>query len=375
LIVFSLLNGNMASSMQTSRRDFLRGKGVQQAAGNLVELPNGEPHRCTHADSLITVSRRAMACQFQIAIPATRRTAIAAASAAMDTIEQLEAQMTVYDESSEVSGINRYAAAAPVPVESRLFDLFETALGVTDETEGAFDIAAGALVKAWGFFRGPKRVPDPAELASVMERVGSRHITLDRTARTIRLGEHGVELNLGAIGKGYALDRAAEVLIRDWQVTSALLHGGQSSVLAVGSFADRDAQENGWLVTIGDPHRPGQPVASLRLKDCALGTSGASIQFIAVAGRRYGHVLDPRTGWATERQACVSVIAPTAALADALSTAFFILGPEKAAEYCQRHADVGVVVVSNDKQATRADRVTLVGCAGGIVELNPEAGV
>jgi thiamine biosynthesis lipoprotein len=314
--------------------------------------------------------RRAMACQFQIAIPATCRTAIAAASAALDTIDQLEAQMTVYDDSSEVSGINRYAFAAPVPVESKLFDLLETAVRMADETEGAFDIAAGALVKAWGFFRGPKRVPDPAELSAVMEQVGRRHVTLDRTARTISFAQPGVELNLGAIGKGYALDRAAELLQRDWNVSSVLLHGGQSSVLAIGSFGEQDFEDDGWLVTIGDPHCPGEPIASLRLKDCALGTSGATIQFFEVAGRRFGHVLDPRTGWPTEGQASVSVIAPTAAVADALSTAFFILGPQKASEYCRRHPEVGVIVVSNEGHLVGTDRVTLLGSAETMVELD-----
>src|SRR5207247_2713068 len=107
----------------------------------------------------------------------------------------------------------------------------------------------------------------------------------------------------------YALDRAAELLTRDRSVPSALLHGGQSSVLAIGSFDDWDAESKGWLVAIGHPHTPGKPIATVRLRDCALGTSGATIQFFEASGRRFGHILDPRTGWPAASQTCVSVIA------------------------------------------------------------------
>jgi thiamine biosynthesis lipoprotein len=315
-----------------------------------------------------------MACRFQILLPATQPAAIQAASAALDLIDDLEDQMTVYGDSSEVSRINLLGAVTAVPVERRLFDLFQIALDVTTETGGAFDMAAGALVKAWGFFRGPKRIPETAQLACVMERVGSRHVKLDPLARTIAFGRVGVELNLGAIGKGYALDRAAELLKCERGVPSALLHAGQSSLLAMGSFDDRDSDAKGWLVAIGHPYRPGEPIATVRLRDCALGTSGATVQYFEAAGRRFGHILDPRTGWPCAKKTCVSVIAPTAALADALSTAFFILGPEGAREYCERHADVGAVVVSSDSDAVTAS-VLLLGRAIGLVNVDTARGV
>jgi thiamine biosynthesis lipoprotein len=308
-----------------------------------------------------------MACQFQIVLPATQPGAVEAASAALDRIDELEEQLTVYRDSSEVSRINLLGAATPVPVERRLFELFEVALRVTGETGGAFDMAAGALIKAWGFFRGPKRVPDPDELACVMERVGSRHVKLDARGRTISFGRTGVELNLGAIGKGYALDRAAELLECQRLVPSALLHGGQSSVVAIGSFDGRACDSKGWLVAIGHPLRPGEPVATVRLKDRALGTAGATIQFFEAGGRRFGHILDPRTGWPAAGQTCVSVIAPTAALADALSTAFFILGPDGATEYCERHRDIGAVLVSPTDECGGVG-VSLLGSARDLVE-------
>jgi thiamine biosynthesis lipoprotein len=307
-----------------------------------------------------------MACHFEIVLPAATLSAVEAASAALDEIDQLEEQMTVYRDTSEVSRINLFAAATPVPVEERLFGLFETALRLTDETGGAFDITAGALVKAWGFFRGPRRVPTPDELASVLERVGTRHVVLDREHRTIEFRRPGLELNLGAIGKGYALDRAADLLRRDWNVSNAILHGGRSSVYAIGSPPD-DA--DGWLVAIAHPLRPGEQVATVRLRDAALGTSGATIQFFEADGRRFGHILDPRTGWPADGQACVSVIAPTAAEADALSTAFFILGVDAARDFCERHPQFGAVVVSPQADNEPVG-VSLIGRARELVQLN-----
>ena len=334
-----------------------------------------------------------MACQFEILLPATTPSAVEAASAALDEIDRLEDQMTVYRDTSEVSRINLRAATTPMHVEGRLFGLFETALRLTEETDGAFDMAAGALVKAWGFFRGPKRVPPPDELASVLERVGSRHVVLDRERRTIEFRRPGVELNLGAIGKGYALDRTAELLRRDWNITAAILHGGQSSVYAIGgekgvgsllceapSGPSRQKTpdpffSDSWLVAISHPLKPGEQIATVRLRDAALGTSGATMQFFEAGGRRFGHILDPRSGWPADGQACVSVIAPTAAEADALSTAFYILGPDSARDYCTRHPEFGAVVVSSP-DSNEPVQVSLFGRAKDLVavtaSLTPE---
>jgi thiamine biosynthesis lipoprotein len=362
----------MAVPTVTNRRDFLRGRPLAHAIGRtrttLVEQIAGDAIEPVEpAGALVCATRRAMACQFEVVLPATMPGAVNAATAALDVIDRLEEQLTVYADSSEVSRINLLAAATPVPVEARLFALFETALRLSDETGGAFDMAAGALIKAWGFFRGPKRVPPADELARVLERVGCRHIVLDREARTIAFRRPGVEINLGAIGKGYALDRAAATLRCDWQVTEALLQGGRSSVFAIGSSPDHG--HAGWPVAIAHPHRPGEQIATVWLRDAALGTSGATFQFFEADGRRFGHVLDPRTGWPADGQACVCVIAPTAAEADALSTAFFILGPDAARDYCERRPDVGAVVAA-ESDGNESTNVRLFGRANDVVKLS-----
>jgi thiamine biosynthesis lipoprotein len=370
----------MAGPIPRSRREFLSGRPIASAvselagqSGLLEGLSGSAPaaaHPRTRSGSLITVSRRAMACLFEVAVPALFPEAVDAAAAALDEIEQLEDQMTVYRDDSELSRINLLAAATPLPVEERLFHLLQTALRLHRETAGAFDIAAGALVKAWGFFRGPKRVPGPTELAKVLQVVGSRYVTLDPDRKTIAFERPGVELNLGAIGKGYALDRAAELLRQQWGISSAMLHGGLSSVYALGPSTDPWHGHRGWLVGIRHPFQPERRVAQAYLCDMALGTSGSSQQCFAGEGRRFGHILDPRTGWPAAERDCVSVIAPTAAEADALSTALFILGPEQVREYCERHPEIGAVLVRCNPQSDL--EIELLGLARQLVVIeNP----
>src|SRR5262249_42587733 len=163
------------------------------------------------------------------------------------------------------------------------------------------------------------------------QRVGMRHVVLDPEQRKVRFLKPGLEINLGSIGKGYALDRAAERLRRQGDLPSALLHGGQSSVYAIGT---EPGEARGWAVGLQHPWSPGQQVAVVRLNDRALGTSAATFQHLEHNGRKLGHILAPRTGWPAVGLASASVVATTAAQADALATAFFILGVEQARAYC-----------------------------------------
>src|SRR6516164_4077046 len=158
--------------------------------------------------------------------------------------------MTVYRETSEISRLNRRAFVRPVRVELQLFGLLELAARIHAETEGSYDITAGALIKAWGFFRGPRRVPSEAERASALERVGMRWVTFDAERRTVHFQRAGLEINLGSIGKGHALDRMARLLSEEWGVAGMLLHGGSSSVYAEGCPPE---DERGWQVALLHP--------------------------------------------------------------------------------------------------------------------------
>jgi len=296
--------------------------------------------------SLVRVSRRAMATTFEVAIPAgTHRNAIAAATAALDLIDDLEDQLTVYRDHSEVSRINSSAAEEPVVVEESLFVLLTRCAAWTRRTEGAFDIATGALVKSWGFYERQPRVPAPRDRIEAMARAGFRHVILNHESRSVKFRRAGLELNLGAVGKGYALDRVAELLRQDWGVTSALLHGGGSSAYAIGM---PPGSSRGWPVRLKHPTDPERSLGTIYLRDRGLGTSAATFQYFEYKGEKLGHLLDPRTGWPANGTASANVTAPSAAEADAMSTALFVLGESGAERLTHLVPTLGAVVLPDD---------------------------
>ncbi|MEX0587032.1 MAG: FAD:protein FMN transferase [Pirellulales bacterium] len=338
----------MSRTRTSTRRAFLKGKA---AADALADLTAGSPGTTGVSPApapvgggyLTRLARRAMACEFQLLFdPGPRQAHLPAAVAALDLIEQLEDKLTVFREHSEVMEINRQAAHEPVPVEARLFELLTLAVELSRQTQGAFDTTSGPLTKVWGFYRRAGSIPEADDLAAALQRVGSKHLRLDAAEQTIRFNRDGMEINLGAIGKGYALDRAAEALTAAG-VESFLIHGGRSSVVARGSPSDEAA---GWPVGLVHPLRPATRLAEIRLVDRALGTSGSGTQYFRHRGRRYGHLLDPRTGQPAHGTLSATAIAPTAAEADALSTAMYVLGVEGAKELCRQRSGLAAILVT-----------------------------
>ncbi len=360
---------------QTTRRAFLKGESATRELGDAVDRALGTSTRrrgtrtgaveTNEGPYLLQVSRRAMACRFEVAFNAGQYPqSSAAAIAALDLVEQLEARLTVYRPTSEIMHINRSAAREAVAVEDRLCDLLAMALALSRRTDGAFDITAGPLSKVWGFDRRAGAVPDQEELERARGRVGSELVELDAAARTIRFRTEGVEINLGGIGKGYALDRCAEQFA-DAGINDYLWHAGNSSLLARGAQGSASAGKDGWVVGILHPQRRSQRLAEIRLRNQALSTSATSTQFFRHNGRRYGHILDPRTGWpATSGVLLATVVAPTAAEAEALSTAFYVLGAERTEELCAADGRIGAALVCGGE----AGRGVQVRCFGSVEE-------
>ena len=283
-----------------------------------------------------------MACNFSIYIPPTQPDPVAVGEAALAEISEMEDLLTVYRGDSPMCQVNATAFDGPVRVDARMFAVLARAAELHAMTDGAFDITAGALIKAWGFFRGPRRVPSPAEQAEALARTGMQHVRLDPEAMTVRFDVPGLEFNLGAIGKGYAIDRAIARIRREFNVTCALMQGGSSSVYALGA---PDADPRGWLVGIDHPYDRDLRIATVRLRDRAMGTTGTDNQYFEYAGRRYGHVIDPRKGEPADELASVTVLAPDAATADALSTALFVMGLDKARDFCHDHPEISAILV------------------------------
>lgn len=295
----------------------------------------------------IRVHRAAMACRFEITLPREAACDIPAAREALDRVDAIEAALSVYRETSEVTAVNRTAADQCVPVGPEILDLLSLSRTLHAATLGAFDVTSTPLSRAWGFFRREGRCPAPAEIEGALSRVGLHNVALDERAGTVRFQKPGVELNFNAIGKGYALDRIAAGLRRRG-VKHALLSAGGSSVLAVGGG------RRGFAVDVRSRHAEA-PLARLRLRDAALGTSGAGEQFFEANGQRFGHVLDPRSGWPARGALSVSVVADDAATADALATAFFVGGAALAESYCAEHPRT--LVLFTPEEAPRALQV------------------
>jgi len=307
----------------------------------LLKFPRPQaPAPATAEGFWLHLARSAMACKFEITLPSELEQQLDSAHDALATIEALEAQLSIFRDTSELSAINREAAAGPIPVEERLFDLLLECQRLHALTGGTFDITSTPLSRVWGFLKREGRLPTDEELARARALVGMQHVVLDPAARTVRFDRPGMSLNLGSIGKGYALDRVAAQM-KEAGVPTALFTAGASSVLALGGGADGA----GFLVGLRDPFDRDRRMGTVRLRDAALGVSGTGEQHFVVDGRRYGHILDARTGWPVIDRAYVAVVAPTAAEADALATACFVGGHATAEAYVAHHEGVSVLMM------------------------------
>ncbi len=412
----------------------------------------------------LTVYRRAaMASDFEVSLNATRDDSGAdAALDALDEVDRIENVLSIFRPTTLASRVNLLAAELNVRVDEEFWGWLETAIRFSEETDGAFDVAAAPIWRAWGFAKRDGEFPAPDVIERALELSGTRHLQLDEVERSIAFDEEGVELNFGAIGKGIALDAAAQKLLDGGQ-TNFLIQGGKSGCVArggrlndelfvFGDFSDEAAKEEtnqdatgeanetrsdafpkdavfafgsavetvltqgfgalaasngaaslgaetdedddpefdeesgrrrktsrradeeavealipeflrpdaeterlallskshrykGWTIGVAHPLFPERRVGEIFLRDRALGTSGSTYQFFRCGGKRYSHVVDPRTGYPTTGVLSTTVLAPTATEADALSTAFFVLGPEKTAAFCAKRPEIGALLV------------------------------
>jgi thiamine biosynthesis lipoprotein len=282
--------------------------------------------------TIVKLARNAMATRFELILPGNDPISLrAAGEEALDEIGRIESLLSAYLPMSEISRINAEGSMNPVRVSPMVFDLLVRARELWRITEGAFDVTVGPLIKCWGFARGKGSVPSLSDIAAAREHVGMDKVDLNESNQTVFLRTDQMAIDLGSIGKGYAIDVAIEIL-RECGVEQAFLQGGTSSMYAIGD--GRIINElNGWKVSISRPsiQNPGaeeQVVSVAELKDCSLSVSGPSGKFFTHEGRIFGHVIDPRTGWPGDRALVGAVRCASAAESDALSTAV-LLGSER----------------------------------------------
>ena len=256
---------------------------------------------------------------------------------AFDEVDRIDRLMSHYKAESPLSRVNREAARYPVIVERELFDFIADAMRYNRDSDGAFDITVGPLMKAWGFFRGEGRMPSAEDLGAARRHVGAEHVILDETAKSIGFDGAGVELDLGGIAKGYAVDRVVH-LLRARRISAALISAGGSTIYGLGAPPGRD----GWDVTIQDPVDPQKIARTVLLKDRVLSVAGSSEKSFKSNGVRYSHIMDPRTGRPVQGVLSVAVLASSGTAGDALDDAFFVLGPAASRKYLKQLPDTEV---------------------------------
>jgi FAD:protein FMN transferase len=272
----------------------------------------------------VMLALNAMATRFELVLHGENATRLrGAGEAALKEVERLEAQLSLYRPTSEIARVNALAARERVRVSPSVFGLLRHSRQLQAESGGAFDITVAPLVRCWGFMHGTGRVPEPAEIEEARKRSGMAHVILDEENYSVRFDQEGVMIDLGAIGKGYAIDCAAETL-REAGVTSALLHGGTSTVYGIGTPPDAE----GWKIAIAPA--PDEPLRQtmVLLRDNALSISAVWGRSFETDGKKFGHVIDPRTGWPVNNAVQAAVVLPSATETDALSTALLVMGLE-----------------------------------------------
>jgi thiamine biosynthesis lipoprotein len=298
--------------------------------------------RAVPAGPYRTFTAEVMATTVRAVLPDTPG-AEADAAAVFAVFTGVDRGMSEWREGSPLARVNRAAGGAPVPVPADLLALLRRSVEIAATTGGAFDPTWAALWGVWDFRAAAPALPAAAEVARRAALVDYRRLEIDPAAGTVRLPEPGMQLGLGGIAKGWALDRAAAVL-RERRVGSFLIQSG-GQVLA-GGRRETAAGARPWRVGIRDPRGgPDDYFAWLDLADASASTSGDYESFFVLDGVRYHHVLDPRTGWPARGVTGVTVVSPDATLADALSTALMVLGPEHGLALAERLPEVEAVVV------------------------------
>jgi thiamine biosynthesis lipoprotein len=250
----------------------------------------------------------------------------AAFRAAFDRIHELDEILSDYKPDSELS---RLRAGHAMRVSEDLFRVLEASQALAEESDGAFDVTLGPVIRLWREARRTHRLPDAEALREAMARSGYRKLHLDAAARTVTLDQAGMQLDVGGIAKGYAADEAIAVL-KKLGIRSALV--AASGDLA---FSDAPPGKAGWRIEVGS--------RVLEVSNAAVSTSGDAEQHLDIGGKRYSHIIDPTTGMGLTSGITVSIVAPRGIMADGLSTAVSVLGLERGARLVLRHPGVQLI--------------------------------
>ena len=271
--------------------------------------------------------------------------------AAINNIRRIEALISSWDENSQTGNINLSAGIEPVQVDVELFNLIKRSIAISKLTDGAFDITYASMDKVWKFDGSVTQLPDSNTVKESVRKVGYQNIQLSEDNRSVFLPEKGMKIGFGAIGKGYAADHTMN-LLKSLGVTSGIIN-------ASGDLRTWGQQPNGepWQIGVKNPLNKNKVFVLLPLVNQALVTSGNYEKFITIDGKRYAHIIDPRTGYPTSGLTSVTIIASSAELADALATSVFVMGKDVGLDFVNQLKDVECVLVQDDGMVFYSDHI------------------
>jgi thiamine biosynthesis lipoprotein len=243
--------------------------------------------------------------------------------AVVNETNRIDHLISEWDSTSQTTLINRNAGIKPVQVDEELYELIARSIKVSKLTKGAFDISFASMLKVWRFDGSMKEMPEPVAVKTAASKIGYQNIILDKNTSTVFLKEKGMKIGFGGIGQGYVANRGKKIM-QAMGIMSGLVNVS-GDICAWGKRADG----SDWSVGIANPKNKDEIACWLSLQDLCLSTSGDYEKFVMFNGKRYSHIIDPRTGYPAEGVSSVTVVCPDAELSDALDTGIFVMGVEK----------------------------------------------
>lgn len=295
-----------------------------------------------------------MGCNFDITVIAEDSlTALSHINLAKAEINRIEKLISSWDANSQTSAINNNAGIQPVIVDAELFNLIERAISISKLTDGAFDISYASMDRLWSFDGSQIEMPSESAVAASREKVGYRHIILDKLNSSVYLDQVGMKIGFGAIGKGYAADKAKSLLIEKGVVAGIVNASGDMNTWG------RQLDGREWKVAITNPLNKSHAFGLLPISNRAVVTSGNYEKYIEIDGKRYAHIIDPRTGYPTTGIISVTVFAPRAELADALATSVFVMGQDVGLNRINQIPQVDCIIIDDEGNIFTSDNIDI----------------
>jgi len=273
---------------------------------------------------------------------------------AVQEIRRIEKLLTTFDESSQTNQINKYAGLHPVVVDKEVFELIRRSKKISDLTQGAFDISYGSIdKKLWNFDQSMTSMPDASTAKKSVRLINYKNVILDESDCSVFLKEKGMRIGFGGIGKGYAADRAKTVMLASG-VSSGIVN-------ASGDLNAWGCQPNGepWTIGIADPDATQLPFSYLELHNASIATSGNYEKFVVIDGKKYSHTIDPKTGLPATGIKSVSIISPTAELADAMTTPIIIMGTKVGLNLINQVQGMACIIIDDNDQVHTSKNIQL----------------